>query len=151
MKPKTVVDPKGRCNVLLRMSEYLGVPNQTLVNWSNLPGFPKKTKTGWLVSEVAAFVDEKNQAENPEWDYEKVRHKRAQASREELRLAQERGELIPAAEVEREWSARINRLKSEIDRAFARAAPQLSGCDAPDILKSLRKLARDVYEQESKI
>lgn len=149
MKPKTVVDPKGRCNVLLRMSEYLGVANQTLVNWSNLPGFPKKAKGGWLVSEVAAFVDAKKKGENPDWEYERARHKRAQASREELNLAAQRGELRSAADVERDWSLFVNRYKSEIDRAYAKAAPQLSGMDAADILKALRKLARDVYEAES--
>lgn len=73
-----------------------------------------------------------------------MRQAEADAARAEVALAEERGNLVPVAAVERIWSEIITRAKTEIEALPIRAAPRLVGAHDE---ASIRTILRSEVER----
>ena len=147
--PKPALKSSDHCSNVVRLADHCGIPRRTFSDWTKAKDFPAKSAKGWLVSEVVAYAESKQKPDNPEWEFERARKMRADASKAELALAQQKGELIPAGEVERVWSQKNAELCAMVGKAHARIAPKLSGLDAPAILKALNEMWRKIREESA--
>jgi hypothetical protein len=145
------ITPDGATKNITALARLIGMPRKTLEEWARLPDFPPQVEGKWRVADVVEFAAGKAPSNNPEYEFERARKMRADAHLAEIRLAQQRAELIPAADVERDWSAKLGQLISEIDKGFASLAPKLAGRDSVAILKSLREWFRKVREESARI
>jgi len=71
---------------------------------------------------------------------ERLRLVAAQAEREELRVAQTKGELLPAADVAREWAATLRDVRSALLAVPSRCGASLPHLTASDIATLEREL-----------
>lgn len=77
-----------------------------------------------------------------EW---RTRKMRAQALKEKFALAQAKGQLIDAAEVEREWTSIVASLDAHMNRKAQHLAKKLLGAESPgEVRKMLNGMWRDV-------
>ena len=117
--------------------------NQTTVrNWMRDDTFPSRGDDGaYDLAEVGEWVRANN---DPETARERARKLRLEADRLEIKLQQEKGESIPASEVEAEWSSIAATLWGEMEKTRKSISPQVAGKDAAEILAALEDRDREL-------
>ena len=147
------VDADGRSDNIAGIARALGQNSKTFHSWTKRPGFPDKGDDDqWSVPEISAWIasNATGQSENPEFEFERARKMRADASKAEHDLALRRGELVAKVDVERIWSQKNAELFQLIDKHFAKIAPKLSGRTPAEILKALKEMMRTVREESTR-
>jgi phage terminase Nu1 subunit (DNA packaging protein) len=84
--------------------------------------------------------------DTPDYYIERARKMRHSAELEGLKLAHQKGELIPAVEVEREWSGIMGALRANVEGELVKIAPKLAKLPPAQILKELRSAWRRAQE-----
>ena len=142
-----------------QLSEILGVSEETLTSWQ-ADGMPVKTKGAQGVSgeyEPAAAIRwwldrelDKVRSEQP-----RDRLARVQADRIEMDMTRERGELIPAEEIDPAWSGQVIATRQEMLSLPPYWAPRIRRSENDDaaidlmagaIEDALRKMSEDEDE-----
>lgn len=75
-----------------------------------------------------------------------TKYRRAKAEQEELRLEQLRGSLIPRAEVESMFAARVHEIAAKLDGLGRSLAPQLAGLTPREIEDRINDATRAIRE-----
>lgn len=158
--------PKTETLTLAQVAKLLNVSHETIRTYRKR-GMPTRTVSGrpafvaaevlpWRIEDVRR---EERERSSPDEAQERTRKLAAEASLAELRLARERGEVVPAAEVESEMERLCLNLRSRIVTMRGKWAPALLGLStmaeatatldrvADDLLRSLREGADDLEDE----
>lgn len=77
----------------------------------------------------------------------KLRKENALASKYELQVARERGELVPLIDVKQQWAQKVTTAKSKLLGLPAAIAPRLEGLDAAAIQSELEKGVTEILNE----
>lgn len=136
------------------LARAFGVDERTIRNWVAL-GCPQRMRSkrpAYMLSEVIAWRRKQDQidargSEKPDLAAEQARKLRADADLAELKVQERRGELVPAADVERQMERLCGTLRSRVLGVRGRWAPRILGLGTmPDATRVLDELANDVLE-----
>lgn len=114
------------------VARVFGVKRPSVNTWTKAPGFPEKTGNGYSFAEVLAWLEGREAfgATDPDYDEAKRRKMLADAQRSEFALAQQQGQLIDAVEVEREWTATVQNLDTQVKRKGQNLAKKFLGAES---------------------
>lgn len=130
-------------------AELLGMTRQSFAALTKEDGFPEKGKDGWKASEIVGFyIDARTKS--PEFEAARARRMAADARRLEILVAEKEKRVVEMADVERDWSGQVTRLRDVVEKENNRLAPKLSGLDAPGILVELKAAWRRIQETVAK-
>lgn len=128
-----------------QLANLVGVSRQTIADWkragvdmSDLPAL-----------QARAAAAKARQAATPELAAARLRKIRAEADRQELAAARERGTLTPAAEVYGHGEALGLAVRAALERLTADLPPMLAGRPAAEISAVLRREHRALLEKLS--
>jgi phage terminase Nu1 subunit (DNA packaging protein) len=134
------------------LAELYGVGLSAISNWHARDGCPRNANGTYDLRAVIAWREAKIEEK-----FEKIieagsspameRWREARADREELRLKQDLGELVPRAEVEAGRVARVLAIKRAFLSLPQRSAPVMEGMDARQIRSFLGEEIRFIIAQ----
>ncbi|HEX6925662.1 MAG TPA: terminase small subunit [Longimicrobiaceae bacterium] len=133
------------------LADLFGVSRETIRQWV-LEGMPTRTVSGqtrYVARECVQWRRDRDREagrpDSPVEAEERARKLRADADLAELRLAERRRQLVPAAEVEHEWDRICSVLRSRILAVRGRWAPRVLGLGTmPEATGVLDDLTRDL-------
>ena len=142
--PKPTEDvPRARTQKAL--AACLAVHPSMVSKWlKDSDDFPKRTAAGWSIPEAARWY---RSNADPETAVERARKLRLEADRLEIKLSQERAEVLNADEVSAAWCEAVSKLDSEVTRRGQRLAKQFLGAEsAGEVLKLWNRSWREIRE-----
>ena len=130
--------------------DFLGITQPGFRHLLSLDDFPKKVEgKGWPAEEVKEWYHSHVADDKPDFQKDRARKMKAEADKLELQVQQQRSELIELATVEREWTTRLSKLFTNLEKGYTTLAPKLSGLDAAAILAKLREHLRKTRERSA--
>jgi len=144
------------------MAALIGETASNFCHNTKRDGFPtKSSRLGWPVAQVIEWHRARGTLKvgtPPEpvegvadYNVSKARKMAADAEKIELEVARRKNELVPVAEVEREWSTRIQALCGAMEKAIHRRAKLDAGKSQAEILVAWREEWRKIRERSAKI
>ena len=124
------------------LCETLDVTPATLTHWKDA-GCPQEGRGKWNLKEVLAWRESRKQ-EPSDMAVEKLRYWAAKAQREEIRAAQEAGQLIPTAEAKKLWGAVLINFIHKLETIPRKLPPLAFGRTAAEIEAITTKLIYEV-------
>ena len=155
-------------------SDALAVSPPTFRGWKHHPAFPKRTADGWCLADLEEFqrrhkpksLEERRKmlgqtgrpadpdapvpGDLPDYYVERAKKMREEAELVRLKVEQQKGQLVPAADVERVWSEKFAMLDNIVERRFAKLSESLPKLKPADALKALREAWRGAREESAK-
>jgi phage terminase Nu1 subunit (DNA packaging protein) len=132
----------GRIVSQHELSDIMGVSQKSLSLWQKDEGLPVELETEngvanqYNTAKVIAWYVARERARG-ERESEKDRLARLQGDMLEIELAEKRGGLIPAADIEPAWTGMVVATRQALLTLPARLAPLLAQMDGPDPMRDL--------------
>ncbi len=143
---KVAKSTKGYAKTTEDLAKALEVTRRTITEYLKRPGCPGKEPSGYPLAKWirwAKSIDMKRGKLDEERQGAKTQKEQAQAAYWEFRVARERGDYVPKAEMEEQWATRVGKAITLLRAKFENELPPLLEGLSPVEIQAANQQALD--------